>query len=211
MTILHHPDPATLMSFAAGALSEALSAVIASHAEMCPSCRREVRRLEMVGGLLMGQVAPVPAAPPAVASSMLDTASRREPVAGDRVLPPTVARLVGGGLDRVGWSVVSPGVHVARLPLSPGSEGLLVLIRIGAGKVIPEHGHGGSELTLVLNGSFTDNAGRFARGDISDLDEDTEHIPVADMGAECICLFASETKLKFKGVLPRLLQPLIGI
>lgn len=210
MTIVHHPDPATLMSFAAGTLSEALSAVIATHAEMCPFCRREMRRLEMLGGMLMGHVAPVSAEPPSVSAAMLAAPSRPEPVR-DGLLPPTVARLVGGGLDRVGWSVVSPGVHVARLPLSPGSDGLLVLIRIGGGKAIPEHGHGGAELTLVLDGSFTDKAGRFTRGDISDLDEEAEHQPVADMGADCICLFASETKLRFKGVLPRLLQPIIGI
>ena len=210
MTIEHHPDPATLLSFAAGSLSEALSAVIATHVDMCPSCRREARRLDVLGGMLMAQVAPMLAAPPAVAPVVPETPSRRALI-GDGVLPPTVARLVGGGIDRVGWSIVSPGVHVARLPLSPGSDGILVLIRIGAGKAIPEHGHGGAELTLVLDGSFTDTSGRYARGDISDLDQDTEHIPVADVGADCICLFASETKLKFKGVLPRLLQPLIGI
>jgi RNA polymerase sigma-70 factor (ECF subfamily) len=37
MTITHHLDDATLMSFAAGALPAALSAVAAAHADMCPA------------------------------------------------------------------------------------------------------------------------------------------------------------------------------
>ena len=46
MTITHHLDDATLMSFAAGALPAALSAVAAAHVAMCPRCRREVAALE---------------------------------------------------------------------------------------------------------------------------------------------------------------------
>lgn len=210
MTIVHHPDPATLMSFATGTLSEALSAVVATHVEMCPACRREARRLDVLGGVLMSDLKPVDAVAPTVSPVVRDAAPRSSPNRSG-MLPATVTRLVGGGLERVRWSIVAPGVHVSRLALSPGSDGLLVLIRIAAGKAVPEHGHGGSELTLVLEGSFTDSSGRFARGDISDLDEDTEHIPVANAGADCLCLFASETKLRFKGVLPRLLQPVIGI
>lgn len=210
MTIMHHPDPSTLMSFAAGSLGEALSAVVASHIDLCPTCRRETRRLEMLGGVLLGEVAPMAAAPPHLPEAIPAVVHRPERV-DEAGLPATINRLVGGGLERVDWSFVSPGVHVSKLPLSASSEGLLMLIKIAAGRGIPEHGHGGSELTLVLKGSFTDKSGRFACGDVSDLDEDVEHEPVADLDGECICLFASESKLKFKGVLPRLLQPIIGI
>lgn len=208
MTIVHHLDPATLMSFAAGTLGEALSAAIAAHLDLCPTCRLEMRRLETLGGVLMQQLAPVSAAAPKPAANLPDAPAPVR-LQGDDVLPRSVVSLVGGGLDRVSWSLVSPGVHVSRLPLSAGSDGTLVLIRIAAGQGIPEHGHGGTELTLVLSGSFRDRGGRYQRGDISDLDEEVEHQPVAE--DECICLFASETKLKFKGILPRLLQPIVGI
>lgn len=210
MTIMHHPDPSTLMSFAAGTLGEALSAVVASHIDLCPVCRLETRKLEVLGGVLLGQVAAVTVSTPHLSKAKPAAALGQER-AGHGRLPTTVDRLVGGDLERVAWTFVSPGVHVCKLPLSAASEGLLVLIKIAAGRGIPEHGHGGSELTLVLKGSFSDKSGRYARGDVSDLDEEAEHEPVADLEGECICLFASESKLKFKGVLPRLLQPIIGI
>ena len=43
--ISHHPDAATLMSYAAGSLPEPLAAVIAAHASGCTACQREMRIL----------------------------------------------------------------------------------------------------------------------------------------------------------------------
>ncbi len=53
MTATHHPDISTLMSYSAGSLGEALSAVVACHLDMCGVCRREVLRLNRVGGALI--------------------------------------------------------------------------------------------------------------------------------------------------------------
>jgi len=41
-TIKHHPDGATLMSYAAATLAEPLAAVVAAHVSMCPRCRADV-------------------------------------------------------------------------------------------------------------------------------------------------------------------------
>lgn len=211
MTIAHHPDPATLMSYAAGSLAEPLSAVVASHAELCPACREDVRRLEALGAAILERVEPVAAPAPDLCEGEALPRRLANTVRSDGVLPASIARLVGGGLDKVHWSAVAPGVQQYKLPVSNPSEGLLVLLKIGAGKRIPEHGHGGSELTLVLTGSYSDATGRYGRGDVADLDEDIEHQPVVDPDDECICLIASETKAKFKGMLPRLLQPIFGV
>ena len=70
MTITHHLDDATLMSFAAGSLPAALSAVAAAHVAMCTRCRREVAGLERVGGALLAELLPATldrAEPPASA------------------------------------------------------------------------------------------------------------------------------------------------
>ena len=72
MTITHHLDDATLMSFAAGSLPAALSAVAAAHVAMCTRCRREVAGLERVGGALLAELLPATldrAEPPASAIS----------------------------------------------------------------------------------------------------------------------------------------------
>ena len=85
------------------------------------------------------------------------------------------------------------------------------LLRIPGGTAVPEHGHNGLELTMVLSGSFTDDGARFARGDVETADVDVEHQPVAEAGDDCICLAVTDAPLRFRGSVARLLQPFIGI
>ncbi|SHK34614.1 anti-sigma factor, putative, ChrR family, partial [Lutimaribacter pacificus] len=73
------------------------------------------------------------------------------------------------------------------------------------------HSHKGLELTLVLQGSFSDATGRFGIGDVEVADQDLEHTPMAGEGPPCICLAATSMPLKFNAFLPRLLQPLFRI
>ena len=65
-------------------------------------------------------------------------------------------------------------------------------------------------MTLVLHGSFADEVGRFQSGDLADLDPSIQHQPVADTDAHCVCLIATDARLRFTGVLRRMLQPLVG-
>jgi putative transcriptional regulator len=97
------------------------------------------------------------------------------------------------------------------IKLPPHARGQLKLLRIGAGRAMPEHGHGGEEITLVLQGAYRDHMGRFARGDVADLDEDIEHKPVVEQGGDCICLVATEAPTRFKSLAARLMQPFVGI
>ena len=53
MTIRHHPNETTLISYAAGALPVAIAGLVACHATICPECRAKVRRLKIVGALLL--------------------------------------------------------------------------------------------------------------------------------------------------------------
>ena len=97
------------------------------------------------------------------------------------------------------------------LQLSPGAKGDLRLIKIAPGQVMPEHGHGGSELSLILDGSYTDAMGRFGVGDLADLDEEVEHKPAADRKTGCVCLIAVEQKARLKGLFARMVQPFVGL
>lgn len=135
-------------------------------------------------------------------------ASLERPV--DR-LPAPIAHHYGLSFDRIPWRRLGPGIWHHRLPLAAGATGDLRLLKITAGRRMPEHGHGGTELTLVLDGAFDDATGHYGRGDVQDVDEETEHIPIADRDAGCICLVASEQPARFKGIVSRLLQPLTGM
>jgi putative transcriptional regulator len=202
MTITHHLDEATLMSFAAGSLPAALAAVAAAHTAMCARCRREVAMLEGVGEALVSELAPAPlerADLPAPLPAASHQARHRKPDEGDGDVPWPVARLVAGGLDAVRWRWLGPGVWDRPLPLKgAGSCGCS-----GRAANVPEHGHGGAELTLVLRGAFRDGTGRYHRGDVADLDQSVAHQPVAEAGNDCICLVANEGPAEFRGLMAR--------
>lgn len=215
MKIEHHPDTATLASYAAGSLDEAFATVVASHLASCAKCRARLYEIEEVGGTMLETIDAVGLNEAALerAMSRLDEPSeeRAEPRSAEQSLPRPLGRLVTAPLDAIAWKSVAPGVAVHRLPTSKAARGSLTLLKIAPGKKIPEHGHGGMEITLVLTGSYRDALGRFGPGDVADLDEDIEHQPVVDSDEPCICLVASEAPTRFKSFFGRLFQPLVGV
>lgn len=215
MKIEHHPDTATLASYAAGSLDEAFATVVAAHLASCAKCRARLYEIEEVGGTMLETIDAVGLNEAALerAMSRLDEPSeeRAEPRSAEPSLPRPLGRLVTAPLDAIAWKSVAPGVAVHRLPTSKAARGSLTLLKIAPGKKIPEHGHGGMEITLVLTGSYRDALGRFGPGDVADLDEDIEHQPVVDSDEPCICLVASEAPTRFKSFFGRLFQPLVGV
>ncbi|WP_439543928.1 ChrR family anti-sigma-E factor [Hyphomicrobium sp.] len=222
MTIRHHPDFASLMGCAAGSQPEAFAAVIASHLSVCAECRAEVGRMEQIGVALFDALPPadVVSSAPVVAmrAGEAETGVIEEPRAartggdgprGD--IPGPLVAVLGARLDDLAWSWKAPGIWTHSVPLSVHADGELMLIKVAPGKKMPEHGHAGQELTIILRGSYTDKLGTFGVGDVADLDSDVEHTPIACPKEGCICLSAKDGKLRFTGSVARLLQPLIGI
>ena len=222
MKIHHHLDDASIMRYASGDLDPAFCMVVAAHLAMCDACREAVHLAEAIGGDCLDQ------APEAVVSDdaltritqMLDADGEQER-ATERSAPAVAANaasdvplplqsLIGGSLDDVNWQWVVPGVQRHRIELA-GTDSSLFMLKIGPGRKMPEHGHGGTEMTLVLRGSYSDTFGRFGPGDIADLDEHAEHQPAVDSDESCICLVATEEPTQFKGFVSRLMQPLVGI
>ena len=85
------------------------------------------------------------------------------------------------------------------------------LLRIAPSTALPDHGHHGWEATCVLSGRFTDVSGEYGPGDVAEMNDAEIHQPVAGAGEACICLIAWEGRLRMRGLLARLLQPLIGV
>ena len=212
MSIKHHLDAATLMSFAAGSLPEALAAVAAAHIAVCPVCASECRDMDAIGAVLLSDCPPVPLvrSAPLMALRRAEAEVELGPTTSQHTsdVPALLAHLIGDSLDAIPWRPLGLGVWHHRLPTRSGD---LRLLKVAAGRRMPDHGHGGSELTLMLRGAYTDSTGRYAVGDVSDMDTDIEHRPVADAFDGCICLIASEKPAKFKGLLPRIVQPLTGM
>lgn len=211
----HHIADDLLLAYAAGSLAEGWSVAVATHLALCPACRTRLAAAEAAGGQLLETLETVPADAgswQAVRARLATpaAASRPAPAAANAVLPKPLRDLVGGDLDAVRWTALGNAGAQARLKTSD-RETQVRLLRIPAGKPVPEHGHRGRELTVVLSGAFTDGAERFARGDVEDADVEVEHIPTATPEADCICLAVTDAPLRFRSWVVRALQPILGI
>lgn len=210
--IHHHLSDDLLAGYAAATLPEAFSLLVASHVSLCDECRARLESLEAVGGAVLETV-PVAMAEGALAATLArigDAAPAPRPVPAPRgVFPAPLRRYVGGDVEAVRWRPVGGGVRQAILPTSSGASARLLYIPGGVG--VPDHGHRGTELTMVLQGAFRDETDRFGPGDVEIADPSVQHTPVAEMGAPCICLAVTDAPLRFRGVIPRLLQPFVRI
>lgn len=214
--ITHHLSDQLLMAYSAGTLPEAFNLVVATHISLCDDCRARLASFDALGGAVLETAS---ADVRMGASSLADTMARikaggaqpRKPQAStrDKVLPAPLRDYVGGGMEAVKWRNVGGGVRQAILPTSSAASARL--LHIPAGVAVPDHGHRGTELTLVLQGAFSDEHDRFARGDIEIADEDVHHTPVAEGEQDCICLAATDAPLKFRALIPRLAQPFLRI
>jgi len=217
----HHPDDDLLVAYAAGELDEAWSLLIATHAAVCPACRARIQTAEAMGAALFEDMSFEDL--PGMADDSLDRALARAgvqdpaptppvviPGEGTPVLPQPLRDYVGGDVGSLKWRRLGSSAYHIPLVAKRGSP-TARLLKIPAGTAVPEHGHNGLEMTLVLAGSFLDDGARFARGDVQNADADLEHQPVAEAGADCICLAVTDAPLRFRGPIARLFQPVIGI
>ncbi|WP_176085866.1 ChrR family anti-sigma-E factor [Martelella sp. HB161492] len=220
--IMHHISDDLLLEYASGALAEGFSIAVATHLALCPSCRQRLSAMEEIGGAMLASMVCEPLADDRGWERLSQTLSRSEPVAtpkravatrtikADHAVPEPLNSYLGGGLAAVKWRPLGLGAY--HFPITTGEGGASArLLRIPAGKPVPEHGHAGRELTLVLSGAFTSQGDYFGPGDLEEEDSDSEHQPIATPESECICLAVTDAPLKFKSRLVRFVQPLLGI
>lgn len=213
--IKHHLTEPLLMGYAAGTLPEAFNLVVATHITMCDTCRAALAEYDAVGGEVMLYSDPVDVAEDALAATlaMIDGGVMTEQETPKRtphaVFPGPLQDYISGDIDSLKWRKVGGGV--SQLVLKTSSDASVRLLRIPAGTAVPDHGHQGTELTLVLQGAFTDEQDRFGAGDVEVANEEMHHTPIAEQGMDCICLAATDAPLRFNGIVPRLAQRFIGI
>ncbi|HHV70191.1 transcriptional regulator [Ochrobactrum sp. 695/2009] len=219
MDIKHHLSDELLSGYAAGTLAEGWSIAVATHLALCPACRSRLKQFEQIGGQLLDAVEPQKLEVSTWDSfkdrlqktpQSRESSAPRFEIKQPAVIPEPLRSYVGGDLPELKWKSLGRGAYQVSIE-TRDSETQVRLLRIPAGKPVPEHGHGGRELTLVLSGSFHDGTGLFARGDIEEADADLVHQPIASSDGDCICLAVTDAPLKFQSWLMRLMQPLIGI
>lgn len=161
---LHHPDEATLISYASGALSQVISLVTAAHLERCAECRMRLRQAEQIGGVLMQQhtstVVPLKGRSAMLArlgeqATSVEPPMHSMPAANQDpdLLPTCMQAHFGRHLSELKWKTLVPGVQRVR---AEGIEhGNLMLLKIAPGVSMPVHSHESGEMTMVLKGLTT--------------------------------------------------------
>jgi len=219
MRVNHKVSDELLLDYASGSLGESWSLAVSTHLALCPESRQRLEALEMTGGALLSDITPVDEvsddqwqkirkllkadARPVLSAPAIQTHD-------GAVLPEPLRSYAGGDVDALKWKQLGPGAYHFPIRTRDG-EANVRLLRIPAGKPVPEHTHGGRELTVVLSGYFKDGNDVFRRGDFEEADEDLTHQPIAGEGEDCICLAVTDAPLKFKSWLVRLVQPVLGI
>ncbi|SLN36229.1 ChrR family anti-sigma-E factor [Pseudooctadecabacter jejudonensis] len=215
--IKHHLTDALLMAYSAGTLPEGFNLVVATHISMCDECRARMMEFDTVGGAVMDAETPANVSDESFAATLeliaKDDTALHEPVAEtparNGLFPSPLQDYVGGDLDAVKWRRVGGGVRQAILKTDKSAS--VRLLHIPAGVAVPDHGHRGTELTLVLQGAFRDESDRFATGDIEVATDELDHQPVAEEGMDCICLAATDAPLRFNSWIPKIAQPFLRI
>jgi putative transcriptional regulator len=218
---VHHLSDELLLDHAAGSLPEPVALLVATHLALCPACREHEAGLEAVGGALLDEIDPEPIegggldalfarieAAPAEDMGEAEVAAVK-PAASDIVptLPRPLRDYVGGETDALAWRKRGKLSEARLLPEASG--GTVKLLRIPAGAMMPVHTHRGTELTLVLEGGFSDEQGHYLRGDVAIADEDVTHRPRADDDGDCLCLTVTQAPVRLAGPLARFLNPFL--
>lgn len=207
MSITHHPAEELLIAYAGGGADEGTSLVIATHLALCPACRSVVASAEATGGALLSEMNPVPLGETALNNVLSrlkqqDALFQPAPPVKHAIFPEPLRSYLGGDLERVKWTSVTKGISVK--PVFRHGATRVQLIRSLPGAGVGVHSHRGEELTLVLEGGFTDTTGHYLRGDLQTADPALTHRPMADDGGPCISLAVTGAPLRF-------VRPLVGL
>lgn len=191
-------DSQWIVDRASGAAPLAVRVLVDSAAEINPLIRSRLELADQIGAVLMAddfRDDVMPAVPAPVEDIRMDV-----PLTADSLFPSALRRY-GFHASASPWRSKLGGVEgrkVKRL-CEPGVDARLFKIRPGA--AIPHHDHYGQELTLVLQGGFSDEKGVYHRGDVCAGQAGEPHTPVGLAGEPCICFAVSLGGYRFRNPL----------
>jgi putative transcriptional regulator len=202
---------ALFAQYALGQLRSPAHALIAAHLELKADNRRFVADLEAVASVELDALTPVPlSSRDERLNAIFARTDDRTPsrVAAPSIIPPSLQRFAGTDADLIPWKSVLPGFREWELGQEDGCD--MHMFWIKPGRKMPTHTHEGTELFLVLDGSFSDDSGHYGPGDISIADENVNHRPIAGMERPCIGFSVTDAPLRLTGSLSEKIGMLFG-
>lgn len=211
-----HPDLHMLTEFTAGTLSLAQSVCVSMHLTYCTKCQEISEAQTAMAASLFEDLEPV-----SISDSQLDIVMSRldedapltypKESKGEKSSTPAILqRLMQGDFSDLTWKKITSSLRISYLTTGdPYYE--FALYQIKAGGVIPEHNHRGSEMTLVLEGGFSDSDGTYHAGDFLFRESGDVHSPAALADEDCICLAVLDAPLKFTRMRHRWMNPFLQL
>lgn len=196
-----------LMGYAAGILNQGQNLAVSAHLAYSIEARTIVGHCEAIGGALMETESNLPSMN---AGSLENVLSRLD----DAHMPANTTPIkVNLGFNcpkpirealkecpaAVRWNTLFPGMKSYDLDLKC-DQSVARFMKAEPGTKSPSHSHGGTEVTLVLDGAFHDETGQYKVGDLIVTDEDMDHTPIACERLGCTCLVVTSEPIKLKGI-----------
>jgi putative transcriptional regulator len=208
--------PELLLDYASGGAPEPVALAVATALELNPAHRDAYARLNALGGAMLDSLEDQAAVHESDIEALLARLEHEvqltddEPQQASAEVPLALQPYVGRSFADLHWRSLTGGVeeHVIATNVRGWRTSLL---RIAPGKAMPLHRHGGDELTLVLEGSYTDCNGYFGAGDLEVAGPEDEHRPVADAVTGCLCLAVLSAPLRLSGFVGWFVNPFLKI
>jgi len=211
-----HPELDLLTEYAAGNLPLAQAACVSAHMNYCEQCQRSASQLQDLGAVMFESQQRVPVSDvqlEAVLGRLDDVPplSYAKPETGAVGRTPAILqRLMSGDFSDLIWKKITSSLSISYLKTGdPNYE--FALYHIKAGGKIPEHTHRGTEMTLVLEGGFSDADGSYDQGDFIFRQATDVHAPTALQTEDCICLAVVDAPLKFTNWKYRWMNPFLQL
>ena len=210
-----HPTTQQLDAFSLGECEPALALMVAAHIDMCSHCQRIVNGLQEVQAIaqlsdvttlspdmhkMMANIMQLPQSKPAVVKPATDITIELD---GKRFKLPRALKRYAGKTGS--WSRLVGKLWQA--PVDLGYPGKAHFIYMEKGGKVPEHTHKGSELTLVIDGQYSDGIADYDCGDLTLLDGQHNHQPFSEADDGCLVFTIVDKPLYFTSGIARLLNP----
>ncbi len=210
-----HPDLELITEYTAGSLALAQTVCVSLHVNQCPHCQRIASQLTDLGASLFEALDPLP-----VGDTQLNAVLARldeeppleyaKPTADTGATPAILQRLMRGNFSDLSWKKIGSTLRISYLKTGDKKHEF-ALYHIRAGGRIPEHTHRGGEMTLILEGGFSDADGSYHAGDFLYRQPGDVHAPTALQSEDCICLAVLDAPLKFTGWKFRWMNPFLKL
>ena len=208
---------ALLLDYATGALSLPLEVLVETHLAMNEESAKTMNMLMKLGGVLLEDTDPVSLSEGALENVLkgIEQDEGKQPDTSKRKIDTNCALLPRPISDYLpdrndpSWRRIGIGLFECDV-IFDNDQGRGKFYRISPGTSIPSHTHTGTEVTLVLQGGFTDETGNYGAGDIAVQEEGGEHKPVADNDGECVVFAVNQGDIRLTGPIGRVLNLLVN-